>query len=334
MEIIFSENDIRPKKFDADKLKAIQADIDWLTEKKIWFVSVDCPACAGKDYNQEFEKFGFHFDRCNRCRTVFMNPRPSEAILGDFYTRSEVYKYWDTHIFPASREVRREKIFRPRLVKILELCKKFNISADTLVDVGSASGMFCQEALESHKFKRVIGIEPSVSQADTCRKYGIEVVNKPVEAVSHLKGRADVVTCFETIEHVFDPGKFIEWCTRLLTPGGLLVLTCPNYEGFDVLTLGVKSESLDAEHINLFNPDSIVMMIEKHGLTVMECETPGQLDAEIVRNKALSNEIDLKCQPFLHKILVMEWKKHGHPFQEYLKSNMMSSHMWVVSRNT
>jgi 2-polyprenyl-6-hydroxyphenyl methylase / 3-demethylubiquinone-9 3-methyltransferase len=40
--------------------------------------------------------------------------------------------------------------------------------------------------------------------------------------------RADLVVSLEVIEHVSDPALFLSDCTRLLKPGGLLILSTPN----------------------------------------------------------------------------------------------------------
>ena len=42
-----------------------------------------------------------------------MAPRPSEAVMADYYAHSENYAYWAKHIFPASESVRRDKIHKP-----------------------------------------------------------------------------------------------------------------------------------------------------------------------------------------------------------------------------
>jgi 2-polyprenyl-3-methyl-5-hydroxy-6-metoxy-1,4-benzoquinol methylase len=87
------------------------------------------------------------------------------------------------------------------------------------------------------------------------------VVDKPIETVREGElPQADVIASFETIEHLFDPAGFLHACHRLLRPGGLLVLTCPNGQGFDVLVLGDRSDTVDAEHLNYFNPPSFRRM--------------------------------------------------------------------------
>jgi len=318
---------------DREKNLAIKVDIDWLTSRRQQFVAVSCPACGGSSFKHHFAKFGFDFDRCGDCRTVFMNPRAPAELLGEFYKRSAVYEFWNEYVFPASRTARIEGIFKPRLARILELCQGNNVPRGMLVEIGAAAGMFCEEALRTKTFERVVGIEPNAVQAEKCRSLGIEVIEDPVERAAEFDRSADVVVCFETIEHVFDPGALIAWCGDLLSPGGLLILTCPNSEGFDILTLATQSDSIDAEHINLFNPHSLKLLVESMGLDVLECTTPGELDVEIVRNKVVAGEYSLENQAFLERVLLSEWGTLGHAFQEFLKANRLSSHMWLVARN-
>ena len=327
-----AENDIRPAELEAGKLEALQADIARLARQKDCFVAAACPACDADDGIFEYEKYGFTFDRCPHCGTAYMNPRATSGILAEFYANSVLYQYWDKYIFPASRSVRMERIFRPRVERILALCREHGNSTGVLVEVGSASGMFCEEALASGAFGRVIGIEPGAAQAATCRRMGLEVVEATIEEVDDLGTPADIVASFETIEHLYAPKEFLKRCRKLLAPGGLLVLTCPNYEGFDIMTLGPLSDSLDAEHINMFNPRSLRGLVERLGFDVVELTTPGQLDAELVRNKVLDGSISLEEQPFLRKVLVDDWTTLGSVFQEFLRAGLLSSHMWLVAR--
>src|SRR5439155_26773943 len=109
----------------------------------------------------------------------------------------------------------------------------------------------------------------------------------------------EVVAAFEVIEHLFSPHDFLTACRDRLAPGGLVVLTCPNVRGFDVSVLGPVSDTVDVEHLNYFHPDSLCRLLERCGLTPLEALTPGELDAELVRKKALAGQFDLSGQPFL-----------------------------------
>ena len=141
----FSENDIRPKKFDGGRLKAFFEDVATLNSQKDNFVLVKCPACDGKKNRYKFSKFGFDYVECDSCETLFMNPRPSQKILDEFYRNSTAYTFWNKHIFPSSEKNRREKMFKPRVDKILEFCRKYNIKTESILEVGAGFGTFCEE---------------------------------------------------------------------------------------------------------------------------------------------------------------------------------------------
>ena len=328
----FSENDIRPRNFDEKKIIALEEDIKRLRSKLNQFLYVDCPACKSKNNKFEFIKYNFNFVICEDCGTVFMNPRPSKEILDEFYSKSILYEYWDKYIFPASRQIRREKIFRPRVDKIYKLCEIYDIPKECIIEVGSASGMFTEELKLDNFFKRIIGIEPCKAQAQTSRDKGIEVIESTIEKIKSVDQKANIVASFETIEHLFSPDLFLKCCRNIMADEGLLVITCPNYQGFDITMMGTESESLDHEHINLFNPNSIQILFERNNFEIIEIITPGKLDAEIVRNYFLKNNLEINLNKFLRKILINEWDKYGENFQKFLSDNQLSSHMWVVGQ--
>ena len=110
------------------------------------------------------------------------------------------------------------------------------------------------------------------------------------------------------------------------------MLTCPNGQGFDVETLGPISDTVDHEHLNYFNPESLTKLLTNLKMEVLEVFTPGVLDAELVRNKILEREFDVSEEPFLKKVLLDDWDKLGGPFQNFLIEQGLSSNMWIVAR--
>jgi 2-polyprenyl-3-methyl-5-hydroxy-6-metoxy-1,4-benzoquinol methylase/ribosomal protein S27E len=331
MVTLFKENDIRPRFLDKGLRDEIKKDVNRLLSRKKDFIRVDCPACASQKYKKIFNKFGFDFTECQQCGTVFMNPRATKEILSDFYARSFVYKYWNKYIFPASEKTRKKRIMKPRLKRILDLAKKYNIKKDFLIEVGPGFGTFCEAAIESGKFKRVTAIEPSANLAKTCRAKGIEVIEKTIEEIEKLDSPPSIIVSFEVIEHLFSPFEYLESCYRLMGKESLIAVTCPNWQGFDILTLGPKSDNVDQEHINLFNPESLQSLFKRTGFEVLEIFTPGELDVDIVRNKVLQKKFDISGQPFIKNIILDHWEKLGVTFQEFLKTNRLSSHMWLVA---
>ena len=327
-----TEAEIRPDDLIAESMRTYWADVERLVGQRDAFVDVPCPACGSSDGESRWKKDKVDFLECPACGTVYISPRPTPEILEEHYRTSENYKYWTEVIFPASEDARREKIFRPRAERVVEIAGRLGTRGGTLVDVGAGFGTFCEEVARLGFFDRVIALEPEPHLAETCRSKGLEVVQSPVESASLPVDRVDVVTNFEVIEHLFEPRVFIEQCARLLSPGGLLVLTCPNGQGFDVEVLGELSWTVAPEHLNYFNPGSLGGLLERSGFDVVERQTPGRLDAELVRKPALAGELDLSDQPFLKRVLIDEWDRVGDAFQDFLAANGLSSNMWLAGR--
>lgn len=328
-----NEHQIRPPHLMQGQQIALLTDIGRLLSRRKEFVEVDCPACGVKIAVRKFEKFGLGYDECRECRTLYVTPRPSPEILKWFYHGSENYAYWNEHIFPASEKTRRERIMVPRVDKVLELCLKYRVNMDALLEVGAGFGTFCEELKSRGMFNRVVGVEPTPDLANTCACKGIETIQKPIEEITFSNAcKFSVIVSFEVIEHLFSPRDFINNIFQILHPGGLLVLSCPNGKGFDIQTLGPLSDSVDHEHLNYFNPESLPILLADSGYKVLESFTPGKLDAELVRNKVLNGVYDLSGQPFLKRILLDEWERLGGSFQEYLAGQGLSSNMWVVAR--
>lgn len=330
---IFGEQEIRPKELMGQQRVTHFEDIERLLSKYSEFLDVDCPACGENNFVYKFKKNSIKYVECKECRTFYVNPRPSPNILEWFYQGSQSYAYWNDVIFPASETARLQKIFVPRVDQLLDLCAKFNVDMNAILEIGAGFGTFCSEVKKRGLFNKVIAVEPTPNLAKTCKERGLEVIEQPVEKIEFDSIELfDVVASFEVIEHIFDPINFIKHMKNLLKPGGIIMLTCPNGQGFDVETLGPISDTVDHEHLNYFNPESLTKLLTNLKMEVLEVFTPGVLDAELVRNKILEREFDVSEEPFLKKVLLDDWDKLGGPFQNFLIEQGLSSNMWIVAR--
>ncbi len=328
-----TEEEIRPSVLmDKQRILAL-VDAGRMLSKYEQFVEVNCPACGSDKQTFKYEKNSLRYVDCENCETFYINPRPTPEVLEWFYKDSPNYAYWNDVIFPASEDARREKVFSPRVDCLIELCKKYQVQTNSILEIGAGFGTFCSEIKKRNKFERIVAIEPTPGLAKTCRERGLDVIELPVEKVDLSQSELfDIIASFEVIEHLFEPSKFIADAEKLLRPGGLIILTCPNGNGFDVEVLGNISTTVDHEHLNYFNPESLGILLTKHNFEVLESFTPGRLDAELVRNKVLSNEFDISGNPFLKRVLIDEWDAAGQDFQNFLVQQGLSSNMWIVAK--
>jgi SAM-dependent methyltransferase len=329
----FTESDIRPEALITEQQIAATIDIGRMLIHAGEFVKVNCPACNSINASDKYKKYSLTFVECNDCRTIYTNPRPTDKVLEEFYKNSINYEYWNKYIFPASEEARRNKIFVPRVDKTLNFCNKYGVKTESILEVGAAFGTFCVEMESRFIFNKIVAIEPTPSLAKTLREKGIDVIEEVIEKINfEEKDKFDVVVNFEVIEHLFSPRDFINKCRTFLKTGGLFIVTCPNGKGFDFEVLGDKCNSLDHEHLNYFNPKSLSVLLENCGFDICETLTPGRLDAELVRKKVLSGELDLSNQPFLNQILIEKWEQVGEKFQNFLADSELSSNLWIIAK--
>ncbi|EHJ45973.1 Methyltransferase type 11 (plasmid) [Solidesulfovibrio carbinoliphilus subsp. oakridgensis] len=308
-------------------------DQEALLRHKDRFVAVACPACAADASSLFYRRDGFEFRECAGCGTVYVSPRPSEALLAEHYRTSISERYWSEVVYPRSEEGRMRHLVEPRVKAILSLCDRFGTGERGLaVDVGAGPGTFAAVLREQGGFGRVVAVEPSPVNAAFCRKKGLEVVEAPLDEVRGLSD-ADLVVSIECLEHVFDPAASVRAVCGLLRPGGLFVLTVPNIRGFDLLLLRDRSDNTTApDHLNYFHPESLGRLLERLGLEVLSLSTPGKLDVELVRSKVLEGLFRVDDQPFLKRLLVDDYETLGPSFQEWLAANGLSSHLFAVAR--
>ena len=115
-----------------------------------------CPACRADAPAAVGEKEGFAYQRCTSCDTVYTNPRPSAPLLAEFYAQSRNYAYWNEHVFPATEERRRERIFKPRAERTREILHGAGLAPETFVEIGAAFGTYCQEIRRLGLARRII----------------------------------------------------------------------------------------------------------------------------------------------------------------------------------
>ena len=327
---MFNENSIRPINLIKESKKFQNLDINFLKSKKFFFVKSSCPACNSGKKIFFMHKKTFKYFKCTKCETIYISPRPTEKILDQFYKNSTYYKFWHNYIFPATEKSRIRNIFYPRVKRIMHYVNKFKIKRSGIVDIGAGYGTFLEIFKKNFFFKKVYAIEPNIDGADCCRKKNIITLDKRVEKINKndLKS-VSVATSFEVIEHLYSPKKFLKLLKKILPTKSLLVITCPNGLGFDLLTLKKKADNFDHEHLNYFNPKSIDILLKKNGFKILEILTPGNLDVDIIVNKIKEKKYKNK-NSFLDIVFNSNLLKIS--FQKYLKKNCLSSSLWVVAQ--
>ena len=325
------EREIRP---DGMKRKYIELSVQ---DAKLYFSefksrNLNCVACDSNNTEEEFIKEDFSYSLCRDCGTLYQTPRPALAEYEAFYRNSKSSKYWSEVFYPAVAEIRREKIIRPRVEALLSMCNDRNLKVDKLIDVGAGYGIFLDEWRKKMPETELIAIEPSVHLAKECVNKKLKVVNSIVENVKEYDNYADLIVCFEVLEHVDSPLEFLKTMKKMLRPGGYLFISTLCIDGFDLQTLWDKSSQISPpHHINFHSIKGFEKLFERLGLEDINITTPGLIDVDIVKNFIKTHDVDyLKNDRFLSFILADQEK--SDLFQNFLQENKLSSHAWVIGK--
>jgi SAM-dependent methyltransferase len=133
------------------------------------------------------------------------------------------------------------------------------------LDIGTGEGSFLEELLAAG-FIDVQGVEPSAAPIASSSPYIRHLIRDTVFRVQDFQpSHFSLITCFQTIEHMYDPLGICHDVMKLLKPGGVLFIIGHNWRAFSTRFFGRRSPILDIEHLQLLSPTSILYMIEKAG---------------------------------------------------------------------
>ena len=231
------------------------------------------------------------FFSCSHCGFVFSNPYiPGEHITG-FYTRLEDREY-------SEEAEGRAKNFKT-LLKRLKRLKP----GKTLLDIGAASGIFLDLALQEGY--EIEGIEPSAYLVkEAGKRYGIHLFKGTME--NYIQGKPgktfSVITLLDIIEHLVEPDDFMTQLDRLIEDHGLLVIVTPDIDSLAARITGRRWWHFRIAHINFFNWGSLGYLLQKH-------------DYEIILKKRYVWNFSL----FYLVTRIFPSLKHKKPLQKVLK---------------
>jgi len=216
----------------------------------------ECALCTGA-LEHLFEKDGYPICRCRSCGLVQVGAVLSrdelERIYGEEYFSSEVF-----HDYVAEGDIRVEA-GRAAARTLARL-----VPAGRLLDVGCAAGFFLEAASAHYE---VTGVELSPFASSYARKtLGLRVFTGDVTDGMLDGEQFDVVTAWNTIEHMADPLRAFAAIARVMRPGALLALSTGDVTG-PLARLGLRTWNLMAPpyHLFFFSPNTIDLLLAKTG---------------------------------------------------------------------
>jgi 2-polyprenyl-3-methyl-5-hydroxy-6-metoxy-1,4-benzoquinol methylase len=200
---------------------------------------------------------------CGQCQTIYLGGY-SESFDEDLYAYYARYH-------GLEKEDVYDPLTRKRYLALLDLFSAHGCGRAVL-DVGCGKGDFVDAALNAGW--DVEGIELSQPAVNIAQGFCLPVSNLDFFSDKIKNASRDLVTMFEVIEHVPNPGEFFSRAEEIVKPGGLVYLTTPNFNSLDRRVLSAGSDAIHREHLTYFTPKTLINAVRKRtNLDVVHLET-------------------------------------------------------------
>lgn len=217
-----------------------------------------CPGCATAAPSPiVLQRPGLDLVRCVSCGLVHL-------LDWDGGFHHGLYDYYSTRLGWSSERLYPEV----NSVRHRDLLAHFEsmTRGRKLLDVGCGMGQFVKTAIGEGWTAR--GIDLADGAIEICKRFHIPCTRSDFFGPDLDGERYDVITMFELVEHLSDPHAFMRRAASLLTDGGIVYVTTPNFRSASRRLLGPEWVALDAQHICYFEPSTLSRLLGRHFHTV------------------------------------------------------------------
>ena len=199
--------------------------------------------------------------RCLSCSQVWLSnpPKPSEMHL--HYT--DAY-----HKLISAAGENSPSRWRDRLQMLRQ-----HKQSGAMLDLGCSSGGFLR-FLRGDSWK-LYGIEMSVECAKKAEaSTGADVFVGDILDAPFQPECFDVITCFDVLEHLFEPRRVMDKVAKWLKPEGIFYVQVPNIDSAEARVFGTYWHGLELpRHLFHYSPASLRFLAESAGLHEVSLET-------------------------------------------------------------
>ena len=235
---------------------------------------VVCPLCSGSGKSRLL----FHTSRpilqCRSCGLVYAEPRPS-SLNEPGESNSTDYSEDYYRGGPYSDYLADRQAIQRNAARVLAELEQM-VEGRRLLDVGCATGFFLDAAMS--RGWTVQGLEVS----DYASNYARHELNLSVETGSVVSppaglGEFDVVTLWDTIEHLDRPEVALANIRKLLDPRGVLVFSTGDYASMVRRVTGKRWRLFaDPTHNFFFSEADLRRLLKREGFDVLRTTHRGK----------------------------------------------------------
>jgi hypothetical protein len=225
--------------------------------------SLECKVCLN---TQGYTRIYSNLDKCEACGFVtYLNF--SQSALSDIYDD----EYFSGSEYPDY--LGQQAALRRSMQRHLAQMKRYMPLAGNLLEIGSAYGLFLDEA--RRYFKSVRGVD--ICEGPT--SYSRNTLNLDVQCADFLsvdfgQETFQAVCMWDTVEHLAAPEAYIERAFELLSDDGMLFLTTGDIGSLNARFRGAGWRQIHPpSHLHYFSKETISRLLQRIGFKVEAIET-------------------------------------------------------------
>lgn len=171
----------------------------------------------------------------------------------------------------------RHRKLQTAAARLARIAGRLETETPRLLDIGCSLGFTVEMA--ARLGWKAHGVDISADVVADCRRRGLNCQIASAVDLPFDDQMFDVVTAWHVIEHLDNAAATLAEWSRVLTPGGLLVLETPDASCLKVQLLGARYRRFwTPEHVYVFSPNNLTPLVEEAGLEIVTPPLFGRLD--------------------------------------------------------
>jgi len=237
-------------------------------------ISHNCSVCKSNNFIKlfsvgDFDNIGLDFDllKCKICGMVQIYPLPDKKLLNTYYQQTYYGAGRLKFISAVEKAVVLANKYRAnKIVKYITKVPSHKKTISKILDIGCGRGLLLN-AFKKKGFD-CFGVERE--EFTSTHEDKLTIFKKDLKDIGFKTVSMDVIVLWHVFEHLIDPTKTLEELTRILKPGGLLVLSVPNFNSFQSFYFKNHWFHLDLpRHHYHFSLKNLNMLLNKNNYTII-----------------------------------------------------------------